>query len=101
MRSYGTQYVILLPVDGIVRCRISSSQHPASQVQYCVPVIPARKSGSLQFMTCGRIDVEREPAASFDHIVGTRQHRCRHFKADRLGGLEVDHQLEPGRLNDG
>jgi len=37
----GTQYVILLSVDGIVRCRISSSQHPTSQVQYCVAEIPS------------------------------------------------------------
>src|ERR1700730_3192550 len=34
---------------------------------------------------------------SFDHLVGTREQRWRHLDAERLGGLEVDHQFVLGR----
>jgi hypothetical protein len=34
---------------------------------------------------------------SFDHFVGGGEQRRRHWKPKRLGGLEVDHQLVPGR----
>ncbi len=29
-----------------------------------------------------------------DHLVGERDYRWRHVKAERLGGLEIDEQLE-------
>ena len=35
---------------------------------------------------------------SFDHLVGAREQRWRNIEAERLRGLEVDHQLEFGRL---
>ena len=37
---------------------------------------------------------------SFDHLVGARDEPRRHGEAERLGRLEVDHQLELGRLLD-
>ena len=43
---------------------------------------------------------EHPPAASFDHLVGEGQERLRHGEAERFRGLEVDHQLELGRLLD-
>src|SRR5262249_32658365 len=36
--------------------------------------------------------------ASFDHLVGERQQVGRNREAERAGGIEVDHQLEFGRL---
>src|SRR6266446_968406 len=40
------------------------------------------------------------PAASFDHLVGASEDRWRHGEAERLGGVQIDHQLEGGRLLD-
>jgi hypothetical protein len=37
-------------------------------------------------------------AVSFEHIVGEGEQCRRHFEAKIRGGLEVDHQLELGRL---
>ncbi len=33
-----------------------------------------------------------------DHLVGGRQLRRGNFEARRLGGLEIDHWLETGRV---
>ena len=40
---------------------------------------------------------ELAPPSSFDHLVGALLHRYRNGQAERLGGLEVDDQLELGR----
>jgi len=36
----------------------------------------------------------------FNHLVGTQHERSRNLVSHSLGGLEVDHQLELGRLLD-
>ena len=36
-----------------------------------------------------------------DHLVGAGEQRWWNREAERLGGLEIDHQLEFGRLLDG
>jgi hypothetical protein len=42
----------------------------------------------------------QEIASLFDHLVGERQQIVRQFDPERLGGDEVDHELELGRLHD-
>jgi hypothetical protein len=37
-------------------------------------------------------------ATSFDHFVGAREQHRRHGEGERLGGLEINDQLEFGRL---
>src|SRR5579871_5128923 len=40
-------------------------------------------------------------ASSFDHLVGRREDACRNLEADGARGLEVDDELEFGRLQHG
>jgi hypothetical protein len=40
------------------------------------------------------------PLHLFNHMVGEREQLCWHFEAERLCGLEVDHQLEYARRED-
>ena len=39
-------------------------------------------------------------SSSFDHLIGPTEYRLRDRQAERLGGLEVDDQLDFGRLLD-
>ena len=36
----------------------------------------------------------QQMASSFDHLVGAGEERRGHFEAERLGGLQIDDQLE-------
>src|SRR5215510_3872665 len=43
-------------------------------------------------------DAARGPSTpSLDHLVGARKQRWRQLEAERLAGLEIDRQLDPGR----
>ena len=50
----------------------------------------------MQKISAGKFHFE-PPFTSLDHLVGEREQCRRHVKAERSGGLEVDHQLELGR----
>src|SRR5215472_11736968 len=39
------------------------------------------------------------PASLFDHLVGAGEQRRRNLKAERLGGCQIDDELELGRLH--
>src|SRR5687768_1312146 len=54
---------------------------------------PPRRRSGRGWRTRGRA-----PPTLFDHFVGARQQRHRRVEAERLGGLEVDHQLILVRL---
>jgi len=47
----------------------------------------------------GREQSQQDPRL-FDHLVGAREQRWRHFEAERFRGLEVDHKLVLCRLLD-
>jgi hypothetical protein len=48
----------------------------------------------------GLMQSSKEPH-SLDHLVADGEKLVRHFEAQRLGGLEIDHQLKLRRLLDG
>ena len=43
---------------------------------------------------------DRIRSASFDHLVGAQQERFRDCQSDRLGGRQIDDEIELGRLLD-
>src|SRR6476620_10015691 len=58
----------------------------------------APESGQMQCNSVCPLSAKSGLASLFDHLVGTREQRGWHRYSDRLGGLEVDHQLKFCRL---
>src|SRR5580700_3945913 len=46
-----------------------------------------------------RCSIAARRAASFDHLVGDREHRGRHLDAERARSLQIDDELEFGQLS--
>jgi hypothetical protein len=65
---------------------IHSPQYPIKQT------IQPRTSLALECQL--RPNAVQQEVPLFDHLVGKQLHRDRHFYAQRLGGLEIDHKLE-------
>src|SRR5215475_8739007 len=47
------------------------------------------------------IRLSQQHSCSFDHLVGEREQIVGDVDAERLGSLEIDHELEFGYLHDG
>ena len=47
-----------------------------------------------------RLSAIGDIARLFDHLVGQRERLRRHFKAQKLGGPQIDHEFEFGWLHD-
>src|SRR5215472_8788034 len=43
------------------------------------------------------VRLSQQHSCSFDHLVCAGEHRCRHFEAERPGGLEIEHSFVLGR----
>jgi hypothetical protein len=70
-------------------------------IRYALPSLPTRFSGASfdagelrARRTVGRTHAPQQRAPSFDDLVGELLELHWHIKAERPGGLEVDHQLE-------
>jgi hypothetical protein len=66
---------------------------PSSARNHCSPKITSHFS-----TTSTHSDILRLPNAAlrkglFDHLVSAAEHRQRHFKPERFGGLEIDDQF--------
>jgi hypothetical protein len=79
-----------------------SANHVGLAMSRACPLIPQERrqadiaGGRIRAKT-GRERVQQDRPL-FDHLVGERQQPIRHIDPERLRGLEVDHQLELGRL---
>src|SRR5262245_59038501 len=76
--------LVITPMRGIrsVCCAPAASGHAAAP--------PMSVMNSRRLMA----------ARSFDHLVGAGEQGRRHFEAESLGGNQIDHQVELGRLFD-
>ena len=70
-----------------------SALHPQSRHRHAVPACPLR----AHFQT----HTPQRAKGLVNHLIGAGEQHRRHVKAQRLGGLEIDDQLEFGWLLDG
>ena len=55
--------------------------------------------GQMQKISAGKFHFERPSRYRLlDHLVGEREHAGRQIEAERLGGVQIDHQFILGRV---
>jgi hypothetical protein len=79
-------------------CALSDSAIPnmirAVQSTILLNMVPSLNNGNLSYETMkARPPLALAFFASLDHLVGARQQRDRRVEAQRLSGLQIDHQL--------
>src|SRR5712672_1958701 len=57
-------------------------------------------TGSMSVSCQKRTHTPLQTVSSFDHLVGAGEQRGWHSEAEGLGGRQIDHELELGRLLD-
>jgi hypothetical protein len=66
----------------------------AVQSTILLNMVPSLNNGNLSYETMkARPPLALAFFASLDHLVGARQQRDRRVEAQRLSGLQIDHQL--------
>ena len=88
------------PRDCSMQCwRMSRSGSKTEVAALRRDVCFAPVSGHRQAVSaCPKSAKKRKSTALFDHFVGARQQLRWNFEAERIGRLEIDHQLEFRRL---
>jgi hypothetical protein len=67
---------------------------PRKQTSSCVPAVPKSATPTSALLRRSKEQL------LFDHLVGAGEQRGWHIEAERLGGLEVDDQIESDRQFD-
>src|ERR1700674_2349126 len=75
-------------------CRLGSRADPPT-------TSPARRGHPTQCAPAVRLGPQRKCLIFFDYFVGKRAYFFGKIEPERLGGLEIDDELELGRLLDG